>query len=147
MASGVFLLYAHTVMPGLGALDDRTFVAAYGAMDRAIVNPWFLSSAFLGAAVTTLAAAALALRQPGGSWVVAALVLYLAALVITVVVHLPLNDALASAGDPQLIDVTAVRQAFHESRWVAWNLVRTVTSLAAFGCLCWALVRTGQPVR
>ncbi|MBL8931658.1 MAG: DUF1772 domain-containing protein, partial [Kineosporiaceae bacterium] len=94
-----------------------------------------------------LAAAALALRQPGGSWVVAALVLYLAALVITVVVHLPLNDALASAGDPQLIDVTAVRQAFHESRWVAWNLVRTVTSLAAFGCLCWALVRTGQPVR
>jgi uncharacterized membrane protein len=41
--AGVFWLYDHTIMPGLGKTDDRTFVGAFQAFDRAIINPWFLS--------------------------------------------------------------------------------------------------------
>ena len=51
-------------------------------------------------------------------------------------VNVPLNDALRAAGDPARIgDLAQVRQHFNEARWSAWNLVRTVTSTAAFGCL------------
>jgi uncharacterized membrane protein len=43
LMAGVFWLCAHTIMPGLGKTDDRTFVGAFQAFDRAIIDPWFLS--------------------------------------------------------------------------------------------------------
>ena len=49
LAAGVFGLYQHTIMRGLARTDDRTFVGAFQAMDRAIMNPWFMGS-FFGAA-------------------------------------------------------------------------------------------------
>jgi uncharacterized membrane protein len=48
LAAGVFALFAHTIMPGLHSADDRTFVDAFQHLDRAIVNPWFMVTAFLG---------------------------------------------------------------------------------------------------
>src|SRR6266542_2849651 len=47
IVTGVLQLYSHTVMPGLGRTDDRTFVGAFQAIDRAIINPLFLAT-FLG---------------------------------------------------------------------------------------------------
>jgi uncharacterized membrane protein len=148
LMAGVFGLYAHTVMPGLRRTDDRTFVAAYQAMDRAIINPWFMAGGFLGALVLTGLAAALHLGGGRGAvlaWVLAAFVLYLVAVVITVAVNLPLNDGLKAAGDPDRIpDLAAVRERFNEPRWARWNVVRALTSTAAVGCLAWALVEHGQ---
>ena len=138
LMAGVFGLYTHTIMPGLRHTDDRTFVGAFQSIDRAIMNPWFMM-AFFGALVLTGLAAALHLsgdRRNLLPWIGAAFVLYLIAVVITMAVNVPLNDALRAAGDPARIgDLAQVRQHFNEARWSAWNLVRTVTSTAAFGCL------------
>jgi uncharacterized membrane protein len=146
LAAGVFGLYAHTIMRGLGKTDDRTFVGAFQAIDRAIMNPlWMLT--FFGALLLSGLAAVLYLREDDGGvlpWVVAALVLYALVVVITMAVHVPLNDDIKAAGDPARIDVATVRAAFHETRWVAWNVVRTLASTAAFGCLTWALVLHGR---
>lgn len=69
-------------------------------------------------------------------WLVAAFVLYLTAIIVTMAVNVPLNDAMKAAGDPNHIgDLAKVRRDFNEARWSAWNLVRTVTSTAAFGIL------------
>jgi uncharacterized membrane protein len=145
LVSGVFVLYAHTIMRGLGATDDRTFVAAFQAIDRAIINPLFMLT-FLGALAATGVAAAAHLGDDGSvlPWVVAAGVLYLAVFVITIGVNVPLNDALKAAGDPDRIDVARARADFHESRWAAWNLVRAVATTVAFVCLAWALVQHGR---
>jgi uncharacterized membrane protein len=78
-------------------------------------------------------------------WAAAAFVLYLSVFVITVAVNVPLNDALKAAGEPsQIGNVSAVRSAFHETRWAIWNVVRAVFTTAAFGCLLWALVLHGR---
>jgi hypothetical protein len=53
LVAGVFALYAHTIMPGLAKTDDRTFVGAFQAIDRAIINPWFLAGGFVGALMFT----------------------------------------------------------------------------------------------
>jgi len=141
LAAGVFGLYQHTIMRGLAHTDDRTFIGAFQAMDRAIINPWFMSS-FFGALLLTAAAAFL---NPGKAWIIAAFVLSLAVVIITLAINVPLNDALKAAGDPDRIsDLAAVRERFDEARWSAWNLVRTIASTAAFGFLCWALVVRGQ---
>jgi uncharacterized membrane protein len=145
LADGTFALFAHTIMPALKKTDDRTFVAAFQSIDRAIINPWFMLTAFAGALLFT--AAALAAHQGAAAlpWIAAALALYLVAVVVTVAVNVPLNDAIKAARDPSRIsDLAAVREHFNEARWAAWNLVRVATTTAAFGCLAWALVLYGR---
>jgi uncharacterized membrane protein len=147
LMAGVFGLYAHAIMPGLGKTDDRTFVGAFQEMDRAIINPWFMVS-FLGALAFTVLAAVLHLREDERSvlpWIAVALVLYAAVFVVTIAVNVPLNDELKAAGDPDRIaDLAAVREQFGESRWAAWNVARAVATTAASGCLAWALVVHGR---
>ena len=138
LVTGAFALYAHAIMPGLRT-DDRTFVAAFQAIDRAIINPWFMLTGFAGALVFTVGRA----RTSGQAtlpWIVAALVAYLIAVVITVAVNVPLNDAIKAAGDPDESRPRSRPRAFNEARWAAWNLVRVVLSVGAFMALCWALV-------
>ena len=132
LMAGVYGIFALAIMPGLRATDDRTFVAAFQAIDRAIVNPLFMLW-FFGPLLFAGAAA-----RAGGDalpWIIAALVLSLAVVVITFAVHLPLNDAIKTVG---------ARAAFHEARWVVWNLVRAVLSTAAFALLMWALATFRQ---
>ncbi len=144
LMAGVFGLYQHTIMQGLARTDDRTFVGAFQAIDRAIINPWFMLS-FLGALVLTAAAAVLNRSGPVLPWVLVALGLYVVVVVVTIAVHVPVNDAIKAAGDPaRITDLAAVRRQFDEARWLAWNLVRTIAATAGFGCLCWALVARGQ---
>ena len=105
------------------------------------------SSTFLGA--PALAAVALFQARRSGSaktagWIVAGLALYAVMVVVTFAVHIPLNDDLMKAGDPARIEnLAAVRDDF-VTPWVAWNIVRTLASTAAFGCLAWALVLRGR---
>jgi uncharacterized membrane protein len=144
LAAGVFDMYAHTIMPGLKRTDDRTFVGAFQAIDRAIINPWFIGGTFLGALVFTATAAGMNWRRAGFGWIVTALGAYLVIIVITAAVHIPLNDAIKAAGNPATINVAAVRANFHEARWAAWNLVRVVASMGGFVSLAWALVLHGR---
>jgi uncharacterized membrane protein len=140
LVAGAFVLYQHTVMPGLAKTDDRTFVGAFQAMDRAIINPWFMGGGFLGALAFTILAAVLHIGRNAFPWIVAALVLYLITFVITMAINVPLNDALKAAGHPdQIADLASVRAKFDEAKWTGWNLVRVVTSTPAFGLLAWAL--------
>jgi uncharacterized membrane protein len=144
LMAGVYGLYQHTVMPGLGSTDDRTFLGAFQAVDRAIINPWFVTC-FVGAVLCTAVAAGLNADRRLLPWLLVAVVLNALVAVITVVVHVPLNDALKAAGDPDRItDPAEIRERFDAVRWTAWNLVRALATTAAFGCLCWALVVRGQ---
>lgn len=145
LVAGVFGLYAHTIMPGLRRTDDRTFVGAFQAIDRAIINPLFML-AFFGALIFTGLATVLHLGE--GSilpWVLAGFVLYLAVFVITIAVNVPRNDEIKAAGDPDEIpDLALVRRRFDEGRWAAFNTFRTVANTLAFGGLLWALVEYGR---
>ncbi|MFD1540711.1 anthrone oxygenase family protein [Nonomuraea guangzhouensis] len=145
LVAGAFALYAHTVMPGLGKTDDRTFVGAFQAMDRAIINPWFMGGGFLGALIFTILAAVTHIGRPELPWIAVALVLYIVTFVITMAINVPRNDALKAAGDPDgIADLAAVRAEFDEARWVRWNRVRTLASTTAFGLLAWALTVHGM---
>lgn len=145
MGAGVFALYAHTVMPGLARTDDRTFVAAFGSMDRSILNVWFIGGSFFGALVLGAVAGALSLGRPELPWIAAAVLLWAIAVVITIAVNVPLNNALKAAGPvDSMADPAAVRAAFQEARWRAWNLVRVVLCTGAFALVAWALVVQGR---
>lgn len=145
LMAGAFAIYAHTIMPGLRKTDDRTFVGAFQAMDRAIMNPWFLGGGFFGALVFSLGATIAHLGHDALPPTAGALVLYLITFVVTLAVNVPLNDALKRAGDPDRIaNLRAVRAAFNETRWASFNLLRTVLCFTSFALLAWALVIHGR---
>jgi uncharacterized membrane protein len=141
LSAGLFATYSYSVMPGLRAAGDQTFVEAMRKINIHMLNGWF-ALCFGGALVFTLAAALLQLGAGGPVlwWTVAGLVLYVAVLVITFGVNVPLNDALEASGGT---NAAAAREHF-EAAWVRWNVARSVLSAGAFGCLAWALVQYGR---
>ena len=147
LMAGVFGIYSNAIMPGLRRTDDRTFVAAFQSIDRAIINPAFMAT-FVGALALTALAALLHLTGDGRSilpWTAAAFVLYLLVFVITIRVNVPRNHENKAAGDvDRMADPLGVRERFDEARWARWNHVRTFASTVAFGLLAWALVKSGQ---
>jgi len=149
LMAGVFGLYAHSIMPGLGETTDRTFVEAFQRIDTAIEQPRFMS--VVGGALVFTGVAALLHLGDGARrvvpWVAAAFVLYVVAMAITGVVHVPRNHELRALGDPDgLTDLAAARARFDEARWIAWNLARAATTAMAFVLLAWALVVHGRTV-
>jgi uncharacterized membrane protein len=142
LLAGFFFAYSVSVMPGLARADDRTLVDGMQQINEAVENPVFLLI-FMGAPLLTLAAAIVERRSgvpQATRWIVAAVVLCGVALLVTFALNIPLNDELAQAGDPaRIADMAAVREDF-EDPWVAWNIVRTVASTAALGCLVYALL-------
>ena len=147
LMAGVFGLYSNAIMPGLRRTDDRTFVAAFQSIDRAIINPAFMAT-FLGALVLTALTALLHFTGEARSllpWIVAALVLYLVVFVVTIRVNVPRNNEIKAAGDvDRMTDVHGVRERFNEARWVRWNHLRAFASILAFGLLSCALIQSGQ---
>ena len=145
LVAGVFVLYGHTIMPGLRRTDASTFVSAFRSIDTAIINPWFIGGSFIGALLFTATAAITNRGARAFPWILTALVAYVVVVAITVAVHVPLNDAIKAARiEGPTADLAQVRAHFHEARWAAWNLARAVTSTAAFVALVWALVLHGR---
>ncbi len=146
LLAGLYFFSAIAVMPALTAADDRTLVDAMQQMIVEIENPFFFLVLF-GAPV--LAVVALVQARDSGSsrtatWIIAGLVLYTVMVAITFAVHFPLNEDLKNAGDPaQIEDLAAVRDDF-VTPWVAWDIVRTLATTAAFVSLTWALVLRGR---
>ena len=138
LLAGLFFAFAMSVMPGLSRTDNRVFVEAMQQINVAILNPW-LALILAGPPVFAIITAVLHFRagqRAAVAWIGTALVLYVIALLITIGVNVPLNDALAAAGPAQQIpDVGAVRDHF-ETAWVHWNIARAVASTAAFTLLC-----------
>lgn len=135
LMAGLFAAFAYAVMPGLRRADDRTVVVAMQRINVAIVNPMFLAL-FLGGLLLAGAAWWSVRSGPLGAWALAAATFYLIAVVVTIAVNVPLNDALAAARET---DFPAARAAF-EHRWVAGNLVRTVLHVAGFATIVIGLV-------
>ena len=135
LQAGLFYAYSCSVMPGLARGDDKTFVEGMRGINVAIINGWFMLS-FLGAPL--LAGVAVLLNLGSGAtlwWSVGGFAGLLAMIVLTAVVHIPMNNALMEGGDAY----ARVRSTF-ETRWVRWNIVRTLVTIAGFASLVGALV-------
>jgi uncharacterized membrane protein len=143
LLAGLFYAFSVSVMPGLARTDDRTFVHAMQQINLAIINPWFFLSFF---GTPLLIALAWVLHLGSGRsgvlfWISLAFLAALGTLVITMVLNVPLNNALDAAGrnPDQITDLSTLRESF-EGTWVRWNNIRTLTSTAALGFLVWALM-------
>jgi len=130
VSGGVFFAFSTFVMKALGRLPAAEGISAMKAMNKTAPTPLFMLALF-GTAVVSIALSAVALRHLDQRWAVYVLTgtaLYLVCVILTMVYHVPHNDALA------LVDPAgpgaAHAWAQYLSPWTAWNHVRTVTALA-----------------
>ena len=101
LMAGVYLAFSIAVLPGIARTDDDTFVSAMRGMNAAILNPVF-GLVFGGPLVFGIVA--VATRLPDGediSSIGAALGLYVATLLITGGISVPLNNRLDSTEPPE----------------------------------------------
>lgn len=133
LVAGFLFSFAVVIMPGIQRLGDAEFVRAFQAMDGIIQNnqPLFILVWF-GSILSVLVAAVSGFffLEGGGDrlLVIAAAAAYLLAVQLpTVLINVPLNNALQSV-DTHAMDETGIKAARErfESRWNLWNIIRTV---------------------
>jgi uncharacterized membrane protein len=143
MMLGVFLFYQHTIMPGLKQVDNSTFVRSFQAIDKSIINPVFMLQLlmpvflFLG-----LYQYARSQAYAEAHYLLAGFVAYLLAFISTLVINVPLNNAIKRVDPSSSYEHMAqARLAFHELRWALSNLFRTVANAAATMMVIVALLK------
>jgi len=130
--AGVFFAFSTFVMPALSRLPPEQGVAAMQSINVAAINRWFMGALFgTAAACVVLAVSSLrtwgdpaALLRLGGS------VLYLVgAVLVTIVYHVPRNDALASLSPASA--EAATQWLPYLAGWTRWNHVRAAAPFVA----------------
>ena len=146
LVAGVFYAYSVSVDLGLAVQPDASYVSTMQAINEKIQNPVFFAS-FFGAAFFLLAALAAHYtgRPRSGRFRLIALAcaLYIVGgFLLTSVVNVPMNDALARvAADASAGELARARTSY-EGPWDFWNGVRAVFSCLAFLILVGACLST-----
>ncbi|MEU9148176.1 anthrone oxygenase family protein [Streptomyces sp. NPDC048349] len=146
LMAGLFFAFDVSVMPGLAAGDERTYVSAMRGFNTAIDGNPLFGTAFVLALPAAAASAVVELRggRRGTALCVGvAAAAYLAVLVLTFAVNIPLNNQLAEAGAVADMRDFGIVEEF-KTTWVTTNIVRTLLSTAALSALARALVLYGR---
>ncbi len=146
LMAGLFFAFSVCVMKGLGERPPQEGMAAMQSINVIILNPVFLM-VFMGTSAACLWALVTALLQWKSSpalYLMSGSLFYLVGvLLITMLVNVPMNDALAAA-KPQSAE-GAQLWANYLVNWTMWNHVRTVSALAATISFVLAIFHSAQP--
>ena len=135
---GFFYAWVCSTMWGLDGADPRVAIAAMQAMNASVRNAVF-APAFFGTPVVLLITSFI-LKQtnqrPAAIWFGAAFLISLfLGVVLTALIHIPMNEALALIEVPENIKTArAIWQAYSPD-WQFWNQARTVTTGIALLCV------------
>ncbi len=135
LIAGLFYAWSCSVIPGVGRLPDREYLAAIQAMNRAILNPVFFLS-FIGTALLLPCCSYLHYSQPAsvGFWLLAAatLIYIIGGFGLTVAGNVPLNRALdifpVNSASPE--GLAAQRLRF-EGPWNRLHTIRTIACIVS----------------
>ena len=128
---GFFYAWVCSTMWGLDAADPRIAISAMQAMNASVRNAVLFPAFFLTPIIlaATALVAARHKRNRSATLLAAGAMLYLAgAFVVTAMVNVPMNEALAEVAVPT--DIEAARALWHgySPQWQFWNALRTLAS-------------------
>ena len=138
LAAGVYLAFSFLVLPAFRTLPAAAAVSAMQRINVSAVRAPFMT-VFFGGAAASAAVIVLHLTSdaPAGPTRILGAVLALAAVVITVVRNVPLNNALVRI-DANAPGLMATWQSFDRS-WSRANYARATVSVAAVIALIFSL--------
>lgn len=125
---GFFYAWVCSTMWGLDATSPAIAIQAMQAMNASVRNGVFFPAFFLTPFALAITAALLARAgklEAGLMFALAAGVYGLGGFGVTVLIHVPMNEALALVIVPGSADFTAIWRNYSD-RWQHWNQVRMV---------------------
>jgi uncharacterized membrane protein len=135
LIAGTFFAFSNFVMPALAKLTPASGIAAMQSINVVVLNPLFLGI-FSGTAIVSLVlivAAIMRWSDPNASYLLAGGMFYaIGSFAVTAALNVPLNNRLAVVDSTQASAADLWRH--YVQRWTLWNHLRTLGSLAAFGC-------------
>ena len=141
LVAGVFFAFSSFVMRALDRLPPDAAITAMQSINVTAVRPLFMVALF-GTGLSVVAVLVTAIRNrddhPLGLLLIGAALYLIGTIGLTVVHHVPLNDALARL-DPDAADAAA-RWAAYSTGWTRANHLRTGTALAAAAVFFWSLL-------
>jgi uncharacterized membrane protein len=132
--AGFFYAYACSVMVGLDIIDPRHAIVAMQGINATIRNAAFAPAFFgtpVAALITALLFASLGRRTAAWLMAAAALVYGTGAFLPTLLVNVPMNEALAQVTVPESLAEAARVWSDYARPWTWWNVLRTAFSLLA----------------
>ena len=128
---GFFYAYSVSAMWGLDVVSPKAAIEAMQGINAVVRNAAFFPAFFL-TPVLLAATAWVALRnaaKPAAiAFGLAALVYFLGGLILTMLVNVPLNEALAIVAIPDDLAEAAKIWADYTAPWQVWNHIRAVLS-------------------
>jgi uncharacterized membrane protein len=141
---GFFYAWVCSTMWGLDALDPRTAISAMNGMNGSVRNAVFAPAFFGTPFVLALAGGMLVCldQRKAGQWFFASAVTYLlSGLVLTMVINVPMNEALALVDIPiERAEAQLIWDSYSGS-WQIWNQLRTLGSGVALVMACVGLTK------
>ena len=136
LVAGFFFAFSAGVMKSLARLPAAQGLAAMQSINVVVINPPFMGALF-GTALACAVLVVAAFVEWGEPYAVGGLVYLVGAILLTIVYHVPRNDALAAL-DPNDADAPSHWNRYVRG-WTAWNHVRTIAPLASAALLTVAL--------
>lgn len=134
LITGFFYAYSGSVMFGLDVIDPRHAISAMQGINREVRNMVFAPTFFGTPIASLVTAAALYLvgaRRSALAFTLAALIYFFGALIPTMAINVPMNEALSTVAIPYSIDAAQEIWTAYSTRWSFWNAMRTLGSAVA----------------
>lgn len=133
---GFFYAWICSTMWGLDAADPAIAIQAMQAMNASVRNAVF-APAFFGAPIFLFITAVILwlqnLRTSAGFFALSAAINLFLGTILTMIVHVPMNEALALVETPVSPEIAQQIWSDYSPNWQFWNQTRTATT--GFGFL------------
>lgn len=138
LTAGLCFTWGNAVTPGIGQLDDLSYLRAFQKMNRSIENPTFFA-VFFGSFLVGIAAifANKGVSPEHIRLVTLAIGIYfLGVVLVTLFGNVPLNQLLdkTDLAHSSLEELQALRNRF-ENPWNRFHLIRILTAMISFALL------------
>ncbi|KJQ56074.1 anthrone oxygenase family protein [Microbacterium sp. SA39] len=136
VVGGVFFALSSFVMPALARLEPAAGIVAMQSINVRAVRPAFMLALFGTAAVATV----VGIARFGDPLIVAAAAVYLVGVIgVTIVAHVPRNDALAAV-DPRSAAAAETWRRYLTG-WCRWNHMRWIGAVVSSSLFLAAILR------
>lgn len=150
LITGFFYAYSSSVMFGLDVIDPRHAILAMQGINREVRNVVF-APAFFGTPIASLIAAAAlyaaGVHRAALAFFSTALIYIFGAMIPTMTINVPMNEALAVVRIPDSIEVAREIWATYSTRWSFWNAMRTIGSSVALLVAAYGIYLAAAPNR
>ena len=134
--SGIFFTWTNAVKPGIGKLDNITYLNAFKSMNKVILNPLFFIVFILP--ILTIPISTFLSFDSTKNYVfelllISSIIYFTGVFLVTVLGNIPLNELLDRTDLNKLSqkELDTFRKKI-ENRWNKFNLVRALTSFISF---------------